>query len=115
MTAHIALKFSRGVIASISCSYDSAIRRSFIEVIGTEGVVSCDDFTLGNRETTILRTTGRGADPPERQTEKYEVPNLYVIETTSFSDSILKNTEPELSALSALENQRVLDAIMRGS
>jgi predicted dehydrogenase len=50
---------------------------------------------------------------PDLIEEAIDVPNLYVEEITHFSECILHDKEPLLTAQSALANQRVLDAAMR--
>jgi len=113
-TACLSLEFSKGTLASIICSFEAPTRRSFIEIVGTEGVISADDFTLGERMIPLqisLRNNGKGT---ETKKEEIAVPNLYVEEITSFSSSILDDTDPMIPGNVGFENQRVLDIAMAG-
>ncbi len=108
-TAQLLLRFSRGIIGSVFCSYRSPIRRSSIEVVGTEGMVAATDFTLGSADLELTITMrGDGTSAVER-VERFAVPNLYVQEVSSFSRCILEKKEPDLSGGNGLANQRVLN------
>jgi len=109
-TAILALQLSKGILASIYCSYATAIRRSFIEVIGTDGSLSATDFTLGDRTIPLTVTTGG-----QTRIEQIEVPNLYVEEVSLFSSCLLENKPPSIPGEVGLENQRILDMAFRGS
>ena len=113
-TANVALKFSRGVLASIYCSYDTSIRRSTIEVIGTNGSLSATQFTLGERSIPLIQTSGKDGLDGEIRTELINVPNLYVEEINHFSSSILNKTRPLIPGEVGLENQKILDAALKG-
>ena len=113
-TAVLSLEFSGGTLASIITSYEAPAGRSFIEIVGTEGILSAYNFTLGSKTTTLqiaLRTDGTILKSEE---ETIAVPNLYVEEITSFSSSIIHNTDPAIPGNVGLENQRVLDLAMAG-
>jgi predicted dehydrogenase len=113
-TAVMSLEFSGGTLASIVTSYEAPAGRSFIEIVGTEGVLSAYDFTLGGKTTPLridLRTDGRTLKSEE---EGIAIPNLYVEEVTSFSSSILDGKAPAIPGVVGLENQRVLDLAMVG-
>lgn len=114
-TAQIALKFSRGTLGSVFCSFEAPARRALIEIMGTEAILRADDFTLGSRTAhlDILRRTEQGS--PEITREEISVPNLYVEQVTHFSNCILENSEPIVPGEIGLENQRLLDAIMMSS
>jgi len=111
-TAHLALRFSRDTIAGIVCSYETPVRQSYLEILGTEGRISVEDFTIGTQIAKLKIERRIPNDLPDVTTEEIEVPNLYVDEATLFSDSILNNADPPLTAQNALLNQRVLDAAM---
>ena len=111
-TAQIALTFSKGTIGSIFCSFVAPIRRSFIRVTGTDGILSAEDFTLGSRTLELTIQERNGGAPGELRTERVEVPNLYVQEIAHFSDSILNGGEHVCPGENGLQNQRVLDAVM---
>jgi 1,5-anhydro-D-fructose reductase (1,5-anhydro-D-mannitol-forming) len=108
LTAGVSLRFPKGILASIYCSYAAPIRRSMIEVIGTEGTLSAIDFTLGNR--TIPLTIGSGK---ETRTEMIKVPNLYIEEVNRFSSCILNNSKAPIPGEVGLANQKILDQALR--
>jgi predicted dehydrogenase len=108
-TAQIALKFSRGTIGSIYCSYDSPIRRRSIEIIGTEGVVSAPDFTIGNQTVPLTISLGTDERAGASHIERIHVPNLYVEEITHFVECIVDGREPISPGANGLANQQVLD------
>jgi predicted dehydrogenase len=114
LTAGVLLRFPKGILASIYCSYAVPIRRSMIEVFGTEGVVSANDFTLGDRTIPLNVTVGRKGSGGESRTEMIEVPNLYVEEINHFSSCILTNTKPQIPGEVGLSNQKVLDIALKG-
>ncbi len=110
-TSQLLLRFSKGAIGLVFSSYESPLRESRIEILGTEARLSALDFTVGERrgELLIERRTG---GTPDAITESFEIPNLYVEEIIHFSECILSDREPLLSAENALANQRVLDEAM---
>jgi len=110
--AHLQLRFSHGTIGAIFCSFVAPIRRTWIEIVGTDGLIGASDFTVGERKTPLTITRGWKAEPADIRVEKIRVPNLYVEEVSHFSDCILNNREPALSGLNGLRNQRVLDRAM---
>lgn len=112
-TALLQLRFARGTIGSIFCSYNTSLRRTFVEIVGKGGLLNASNFTLGDRITplTIIRETPGGST--EERTEQIAVPNLYIEEITHFSDCVLNNREPALSGENGLRNQIVLDAAMQ--
>lgn len=112
-TASISLRFGKGTPGSIYCSFETHVRRSFIEIIGTEGTVSAENFTLGDRTITLTIGTRTRESGPAIHNEEVVVPNLYVEEITDFSRAILENGEPLIAAAVGLENQRVIDAVMK--
>ncbi len=115
-TVTATMRFSRGTLGSVYCSYSTPIRRSFIEVVGTEGILSALNFTRSG--LTIPLTIVRRANDNEDGTQTVEniaVPDLYVEEVTLFSDCILKNAEPPIPGSVGLENQVILDKVLRQS
>jgi 1,5-anhydro-D-fructose reductase (1,5-anhydro-D-mannitol-forming) len=111
-SAYLLLRFSRGTLGSIFCSYLSPIRRSFIEVVGTEGMVAATDFTLGDADLQLTVTTQGNGPLPNQHVETFIIPNLYIQEVSQFSRCILEGGEPDLSGGNGLANQRVLDQAM---
>jgi 1,5-anhydro-D-fructose reductase (1,5-anhydro-D-mannitol-forming) len=112
--AAILLRFGRGTIGSIYCSFDSPVRRSLLEVTGTEGKVSVQDFTLSDTTVTLTVIHGPAGKSPVTTSEVILVPNLYVEEVTLFSESIVSGAESFSPGLNGLLNQRVLDLAMVG-
>jgi 1,5-anhydro-D-fructose reductase (1,5-anhydro-D-mannitol-forming) len=113
-TSLLALKFSKGTPASIYCSFVSSFRRSIIEIIGQEGVLSAENFTLSNQTIPLKIVHGKNGMVSETREEKIVVPNLYEKEVTLFSDSILNNTPVVVPGEEGLKNQLVLDEAMKG-
>jgi 1,5-anhydro-D-fructose reductase (1,5-anhydro-D-mannitol-forming) len=113
-TANVALTFSRGVLASILCSYDVSIRRSTIEILGTKGTLFANQFTLGDRSSSLAVTLGGDGPEGEKRTETIDVPNLYIEEINHFSSCILDHARPPIPGEEGLENQKVLDAALKG-
>lgn len=108
-SAHMLLRFRHGTIGTIFCSYTAPTRRMFVELVGSEGILSADEFTSGRKTVQLRHTIGRGEKPGETRVEEILVPDLYVEEVTQFSASILTGGEPVLSGQNGLENQRVID------
>jgi predicted dehydrogenase len=104
---------SKGVLASIYCSFAAPVRRSMIEIIGTEGTLSAFDFTLGDKTIPLTVTQGKQGSDGETRTEQINVSNLYVEEITHFSTCILKNLKPGIPGEVGLSNQEDLDKAMR--
>ena len=113
-TALLQLRFAGGTVGSIFCSFSTSVRRTFIEVIGTGGVLSAFNFTAGDRVTPLTIVQGNADGSSVERTEQIAVPNLYVEEITHFSDCILNSREPVLSGENGLRNQMVLDSAMHG-
>ncbi len=112
-TALIALKFSRGTPASIYCSFVTSFRRSVIEVIGQEGVLTAETFTMSNLTLPLKIINGKNGVIAEMREEQIVVPNLYEKEITLFSEAIITNTPSPIPGEEGLKNQRVLDEVMK--
>jgi len=112
-TAQIALSFSKGTIGSIFCSFVAPIRRSFIRITGTDGILSAEDFTLGSRTLELTIHQGKAGVLAGQSTERLEVPNLYVQEITHFSECIMNGGEHVSPGENGLQNQKVLDAVLQ--
>lgn len=109
-TALIALRFSKGIVGSIMCSFEAPFRRSLFEIIGTEGTVTLTDFTLSDQNVEVVVTGGKNGLPEIPEITKIFVPNLYEREFTFFSDAIIDNSESPVPGEEGLKNQEVLDA-----
>jgi D-xylose 1-dehydrogenase (NADP+, D-xylono-1,5-lactone-forming) len=110
-SAFISLHFPDGVMASVFCSYTAPFRRVTLEIIGTEGVITVPDFTVGDQLGRLTLTKGKADKPAGVTAEEIAVPNLYIEESTMFTDWILRGEgkEPELSGSNGLANQRIID------
>jgi len=113
-TSHLALRFSRGALASVICSFRSPVRRRFIEIVGDDGILSAADFTAGDITTRLDLALGRDDRGIETRSEPIVVPNLYVAEVSHFCDAVLHGAPLELTGENGLENQRIIDAAMVG-
>ncbi|MDH3251996.1 MAG: Gfo/Idh/MocA family oxidoreductase [Ignavibacteria bacterium] len=109
--AQLALKFSRGTVGSVYCSFVAPFRHSTIVIMGDKGVLSARDFTSSNR-TLRLSITLNG-EAPEEHSEDIVVPDLYKEEIEMFTNSILGNTETPLLGQNGLENQKILDTALQ--
>jgi predicted dehydrogenase len=114
-SAQISLRFSRGTIGSVYCSYAAPIRRKQIEIQGTGGSLRAEDFTVGSQTTELVIDLGTDARPGCVTTEQIIVPNLYVEEIAHFCDCIRFHRQPLTPGENGLANQRILDRAMGGS
>jgi 1,5-anhydro-D-fructose reductase (1,5-anhydro-D-mannitol-forming) len=112
-TSLMALKFTQGTPASIYCSFVTSFRRSIIEIIGQEGVLSAESFTASGTTLPLKIVLGKNGMPSETREELVVIPNLYEKEVTLFSDSILNNSPVPIPGEEGLKNQRVLDEAIR--
>ena len=112
-TSLLALKFSQGTPVSIYCSFVTSFRRSIIEVIGQEGILSAENFTFSNLTLPLKIVLGKNGAAAETREEIIVVPNLYEKEVTLFSESILNNTALPVPGEEGLKNQIVLDEAMK--
>lgn len=105
----MSLRFSQGTLAAIYTSYESAYRQSFIEFIGSKGSVSAYNFTPSNVPATLEIKYGNSGTLDRVMKEEFNIPDLYQLEITHFSDCIMNGKEPAISAASVLHNQQILD------
>jgi predicted dehydrogenase len=109
-TATLSLRFARGTVASVICSYQSPIRRRMLELVGDEGILTAPDFTAGDITGNLGLAIGRDSQEIKSRTEMIPVPNLYAAEISHFCRSILQGTSLETPGENGLANQRVLEA-----
>jgi predicted dehydrogenase len=108
-TGALLLRFTRGTIGSIFCSYVMPGRSRILEVVCSGGTVTLPDFTAPNETLTLTVTHGGVDRAADAKTERVPVPNLYVEEVTHFSDCILTDKHPVLSGKNGLANLRVVE------
>ncbi len=112
-TSLLSLAFSKGTIGSIYTSFETPIRRSFIEVIGRNAVLSAGNFTLGESQPTLRVIHGTDGKAVRTVEEHIAVPNLYELEITHMSECILDGRTPLIDGENGLRNQRVLEDAYR--
>jgi len=108
-SAQLALQFTRGTIGSIFCSYAAPVRRKEIDILGMDGRMTADDFTVGGITTNLRIDMSRDSSPAEPKEEIFEIPNLYVEEIGHFVDAIRTGAPLQTPGENGLANQRVLD------
>jgi 1,5-anhydro-D-fructose reductase (1,5-anhydro-D-mannitol-forming) len=108
-TGAILLRFTRGAIGSIFCSYVMPVRSRILEVVCAEGLLSAPEFTVPGETLTLTITRGKNDRPVETVRERIAVPNLYVEEVTQFSDCILNERPPVLTGKNGLQNLRIVE------
>lgn len=108
-SAHLGLRFSRGTLGSIFCSYAAPVRRKEIEILGMDGRMTAEEFTVGGITARLTIDTSRDSRPAEPVEEVYEVPNLYVEEISHLIESIRTGSPLLTPGENGLANQRVLD------
>ncbi|MFA5832647.1 MAG: Gfo/Idh/MocA family oxidoreductase [Bacteroidota bacterium] len=108
-TCVLALQFSKGVLATIYSSFESAYRQGFIEFVGTKGSISAFNFTPSNTETTLEIKFGKDGKIEKIEKENITVPNLYIKEVEHFSDCILHEIKPIVTNKNSLQNQEILE------
>jgi predicted dehydrogenase len=113
MTSITALKFSNGTPGSMFCSFAVPYARIFIEVVGEEGIISADNFSVSKTSVQLKITKGKDGKVSETIIEDIDVPNIYEKEITHFSDCIINNTEPLIAGKEGLKNQIVLDEAIK--
>ncbi|HXX62549.1 MAG TPA: Gfo/Idh/MocA family oxidoreductase [Bacteroidota bacterium] len=111
-SASISMLFSRGVVASVLCSYTAPIRRSILEIIGTEAVLHAQDFTRGNQVGKLTISRGKSDKVASVTVEEIAVGDLYVEEISMFTHWILGGPPPEIDGENGLKNQRILDRVI---
>ena len=109
----IGLRFPKDVLASIVCSYTAPVRKSFLEIMGTEGIVSAFDFTMSSHNGRILVTRGKKDKAASTTVEEVTVHDLYCEEVSMMSGWILGGVAPEIDGTNGLMNQRALDRMMK--
>ena len=110
-TANLSLQFSHGTLGSVYCSYESAVRKRFLEVVCRDAVMTIPDFTANNERLTL--TVLKGDLPGDRITESFDPVNLYTTEVDLFAQAILQRNGIELSGENGLNNMRIIEESVR--
>jgi 1,5-anhydro-D-fructose reductase (1,5-anhydro-D-mannitol-forming) len=110
-SAMIGLRFSKGTVGAIFCSFCAPGRRKQLEIIGTKGIITAGDFTSSNHTGVVTTAFGSDTEPGEIRSETITVPNLVTEEVRYFCDAILHDRPLEIPGENGLANQRVLDAV----
>ena len=108
-SGHLAMKFSGGTIGSIFCSYDAPVRRKDIEIMGTEGRLRADEFTVGSISATLRIDGGKDSHPVPSREEVFDIPNLYVQEIMNLVDAVRSGAMLLSPGENGLANQRILN------
>ncbi|MHB1049581.1 MAG: Gfo/Idh/MocA family protein [Bacteroidota bacterium] len=111
----VSMRFTKGVIASVYTSFEAPYRQTFIECIGTSGSVSAQNFTPSNVTATLEIKKGKEGKIESIVQEEFLIPDLYELEISHFSDCILKNHDPVITAESSLHNQAILELSLKNS
>jgi len=109
MISLLALKFSKGIPASIYTSFATPILSVSIELIGNAGIISAPNFSFSELKVPIKIQKCKNGEIIETIIEEIDVPDIYEKEVTHFSNCILNNTEPMIPGEEGLKNQIVLD------
>lgn len=113
-TSVLSLQFSKGTLATIYSSYETAYRQAFIEFFGTKGSLSAFHFTPSNTDTELEIKFGAKGSIDRIEKEQIRVPDLYALEVEHFSDCIIHNAEPSVSVDQSLHNQEILEKSVNG-
>jgi predicted dehydrogenase len=113
MTSILALKFSKGIPASIYVSFEVPFTKIFLEIIGENGIISVRDFTSSNFSASLKIEKGKNGILSETIIEEIQVPNNYEKEITHFSDCIITNKEPLVPGEEGFKNQLIIDEAIK--
>ncbi|NUN69847.1 MAG: Gfo/Idh/MocA family oxidoreductase [Bacteroidetes bacterium] len=105
----LSVQFSRGTLGTIYTSYETPYRQGYIEFFGTEGSISAFNFTPSRVEAVLEIKRGERGLVSSVTTERFTVPDLYVLEVERFSESILTGSAPPVPLESSLHNQEILE------
>jgi len=113
-TAILSLQYSKGTLASITCSFEAPARHINIEIVGTDGLAHATDFTLSATQVRLYITRRTETIETEEETIDIDIPNLYVDEVTAFSNCILNDSDSPVPGAAGLHSQKVLDLALKG-
>ena len=107
-SAVLTLEFSRGLLASVQVSF-RALYRTFIEVVGEDGVLTSESGLNVDRQVTIVHHTAGKIVSQETVTNAYAYSSML----DAFSAAVEGNGTYISSAEDGLQNQQILDAAFR--
>ncbi|HLP17006.1 MAG TPA: Gfo/Idh/MocA family oxidoreductase [Bacteroidota bacterium] len=108
----ISLQFAKGAIGSIFTSFETPVKRTLIECIGRNAMLTAYDFTVSNATPTLRIERGEAGRTTEITEERFAIPDLYELEITHHSDCILNGSRSIIGGENGLKNQIVLDAAL---
>jgi predicted dehydrogenase len=112
-SAVIVLRFPRNILATVSCSFTSPMRKVSLEIIGNAGIIQIPDFTRSDIVGSITVIRGKHDRAAATMVEEIIVPDLYVEEIRRFTNWILGGEDPEIDGANGLANQKIIDAVMQ--
>lgn len=107
-SAAISLEFNRGILASMQVSF-RALYRTFIEVVGEDGVLTSESGLNVDRQVSIVHHTAGKIVNEEIVSNS----DAYSRMLDAFSNAVEGNGTYLSSAEDGLQNQRILDATFR--
>jgi predicted dehydrogenase len=110
-TGIVTLRFSKGMVASVYSSFRAPFRRTFIEVVGTKGVLRAFQFTTVLTTVQLIREYESPGGRIDSVAEKISIPNLYITQIEKFAESILEGKASPISGVEGLRNQEILDRV----
>ncbi len=99
------LKYENGIIADISCGFDSHFNQ-LSQITGTDGSILIPDTFHDNAGKIILKTNQFTKEIDVEACERY------VLEIEDFSDSIINNKEPYLGLDESLRNINIIEQLL---
>ena len=111
-TANLALRFSRGTLGSVYCSFNSSVRKRHLEIVCREAVIIVPEFTASNEKVSLRVVQGTGDEPSDVHVEEFEPTNLYTLEVDLFSQSIMNKSPVLLSGENGLRDMQVLESAL---
>ncbi len=99
------LKYENGIIADISCGFDSHFNQ-LSQITGTEGSILIPDTFHDNQGKITIKTS--------RFTKEIDVEacERYLLEIEDFADSIIENRDPLLGLDESLRNINIIEQLL---
>jgi D-xylose 1-dehydrogenase (NADP+, D-xylono-1,5-lactone-forming) len=113
-SAVMTFRFPRDIVATVSCSFISPMRKVSLEIIGSQGIIQIPDFTRSDIVGSITVIRGKNDRAASTMVEEVIVPDLYVEQIRRFTNWILGGDALAIDGENGLCNQRMADEVMRG-